>query len=72
MNINPSFSQVQQMARATVQMGQAQNASKKENLRHIQFIQAKQDQAASKVVDHAVKIKSDAASMKGRIIDVMA
>jgi len=71
MNVSGSLAQLKQMSQTAVQFGQAQNASKEQNLRHIEASKVKQDNASSKVVEQAVENRAEAAEMKGRIIDTM-
>ena len=71
MDVSGSLAQVKQMSQTAVKFGQAQNASKQQNLRHIEAAQVKQDNASAGVVEQAVENRADAAALKGRIIDTM-
>jgi len=66
-----NVSQVQGMASSVVQFGKARSESNQQNVRHIEVLQEKQQNVASSVVDNAIESRSDAADLKGRIIDVM-
>ena len=71
MNINNNFSQVQQMTHNAIKFGQAQKASKQQNLRHIEAATAKQNNVAHKVVSQAVETSYQSADIKGKLIDAM-
>ena len=66
-----NISQVKSMIQSAMQFGKAQSAHKQQNLRHLEIMKTKQQEVATKVVDQAVDIKSNSASLKGRIIDAM-
>ena len=66
------YSKMQKINQNVNRITNSNKASQQQTVRHLDAVNSKQDQAAEKVVQSAIKIKEVATGAKGVMINVMA